>query len=600
MSITSSLSSPIKQQLLTQLCEQFDDGILILDANFCYISVNPAYELMIGYKEEFLLGRPLGIYAAELLSEQERSILKDISSFLTNTGFYERSFSLTTRYGQTLECQVTYRKMKVDGEIYHVGTVRDVSAVVKDREKVTHLLNFDQVSGLPNRKVFMSQVSELLIDSSDEIVIVRFNIDKFRTFMSTLGASWVDRLITQFVQRVSAQNLEHLKCFSHFGGDDFAMVFECSDAGMIQHQLDRVTQTCEQPFVLNSALDNAFINSDAASKPLDPIADYDVVDTADTLNRLEDSHVYLHLSIGVSRYPKDDTQMPSLLTKAEKALHYVKEHGEVNISWYHDKLDQLSLDNLLLEAELRKAIDEQQFVPYYQPKVDLATGQITGFEALVRWQHPTRGLLKPAQFIEAIVKHKLSFELFCQLARQIAEHLSEWKTLGFDQYVSINADAAEFNHPDFCGFVRSLFTDYAIEPTQWHIEVTESSLMLRHSKVKQQLTALKNLGVCLALDDFGTGYASLSYLQEYPFDFIKIDKSFMYSIVDNTTQQAIVKAILDLATALDMSAIAEGIETIEQRDMLAQMGCRYAQGYWFSRAIDVKAATQLLTNQVSY
>lgn len=235
MSITSPLSNAIKQQLLAQLCEQFDDGILILDANFCYISVNPAYELMIGYKEEFLLGRPLGIYAAELLSEQERSILKDISSFLTNTGFYERSFSLTTRYGQTLECQVTYRKMKVDGEIYHVGTVRDVSAVVKDREKVTHLLNFDQVSGLPNRKVFMSQVSELLIDSSDEIVIVRFNIDKFRTFMSTLGASWVDRLITQFVQRVSAQNLEYLKCFSHFGGDDFAMVFECSDAGMIQH-----------------------------------------------------------------------------------------------------------------------------------------------------------------------------------------------------------------------------------------------------------------------------------------------------------------------------------------------------------------------------
>ena len=598
MSIISPLSNSIKQQLLAQLCEQFDDGIFILDTNLRYISVNPAYELMIGYNLAFLLGRPIGVYEAKFLSEQERSIVDNISTLLKNNGFYEQNFSLATRYGQTLECQITYRKMQVDGETYYVGTIRDISAVVKDREKVTHLLNFDQVSGLPNRKIFLTQVNELLTDSNDEIVIVRLNIDKFRRLTSTLGSIWVEHLIIQFVQRVNAQLLEHLKCFSHFGGDDFAMVFKCSDGCLIQHQLDRVTQICEQPFVL---IDNELINnSDIASKPLNLRASDDLNNIADKSDMLGHSHVYLHFSIGVSRYPKDDRQLMGLLTKAEKALHYNKQHSGVTVSWYHDELDPLSLDNLLLEGELRQAIDEQQFVPYYQPKVALATGQITGFEALVRWQHPSRGLLKPASFIEAVIKHKLSFELFCQLAQQIAQHLSEWKTLGFDHYVSINADAAEFNHPDFFDFVSRLFSNDVIEPAQWHIEVTESSLMLRHSKVKQQLIALKNLGVHLALDDFGTGYSSLSYLQEYPFDFIKIDKSFVHNIVDNKTQQAIVKAILDLATALDMSAIAEGIETPEQRDMLTQMGCRYAQGYWFSHAIDVKAATQLLTDQVSY
>ena len=598
MSIISPLSNSIKQQLLAQLCEQFDDGIFILDANLRYISVNPAYELMIGYNLAFLLGRPIGIYEAKFLSEQERSIVDNISNLLKNTGFYEQNFSLTTRYGRTLECQITYRKMQADGKTYYVGTIRDISAVVKDREKVTHLLNFDQVSGLPNRKIFLSQVSELLSDNSDEIVIVRLNIDEFRRLNSTLGASWVEHLITQFVQRVSAQQLEHLKCFSHFGGDDFAMVFKCSDTCLIQHQLDRLTQICEQPFML---VDNGFVNSsDVALKPLNLRAGDDLNNIADKSDMLGHNHVYLHFSIGVSRYPKDDSQLMGLLTKAEKALHYTKQHSGVTVSWYHNELDPLSLDSLLLEGELRQAIDEQQFVPYYQPKVALATGQITGFEALVRWRHPTRGLLKPASFIEAVIKHKLSFELFCQLAKQIAQHLSEWKTLGFDHYVSINADAAEFNHPEFFDFVSRLFKDYAIEPAQWHIEVTESSLMLRHSKVKQQLIALKNLGVHLALDDFGTGYSSLSYLQEYPFDFIKIDKSFIHNIVDNKTQQAIVKTILDLATALDMSTIAEGIETPEQRDMLTQMGCRYAQGYWFSHAIDAKAAIQLLTDQVSY
>ena len=597
MSILSPLSNTTKQQLLAQLCEQFDDGVLILDANFCYVSVNPAYELMIGYNLAFLFGRPIGIYAAEFLSEQQRALLLDIISLLKSTGFYEQNFSLATRYGQTLECQITYRRISLDNEVYYVGTIRDISAVIEDREKVTHLLNFDQVSGLPNRKIFLSQVSELLIGNHHEIVMVRFNIDKFRALTSTLGSDWVDHLITQFVQRVNAQKLEHLKGFSHFGGDDFAMVFQCSDARLIQHQLDRLMQICEQPFMLDSALSDASSNTDATAKPLDPITSYDLVDTADTLSH---SYVYLRFSVGVSCYPKDDSQLIGLLTKAEKALHYVKEHGSVNVSWYHDDLNQLSLDSLLLEAELRQAINEQQLVPHYQPKIALATGQITGFEALVRWQHPTRGLLKPADFIEAIVKHQLSFELFCQLAQQIAEHLSEWRALGFNHYVSINADAAEFNHPEFFSFVSSLFSDYNIEPAQLHIEVTESSLMLRHSKVKQQLTALKDLGVCLALDDFGTGYSSLSYLQQYPFDFIKIDKSFMHNIVDNKTQQAIVKAILDLAIALDMSAIAEGIETPQQRDMLAQMGCRYGQGYWFSRAIDAKAATQLLTDRVSY
>ncbi|MDN5565732.1 MAG: EAL domain-containing protein [Psychrobacter sp.] len=597
MSIVSPLSNDIKQQLLAQLCEQFDDGIFILDANFYYISINPAYELMMGYDLEFLHGRTIGVHAAEFLSESERALLDNVVHLLTSTGFYEQEFSLTTHYGQMLECQISCRRIDADGDTYYVGTIRDTSALVKDQKKYTHLLNFDQVSGLPNRKLFLTQVSELSLNSSDEIVIVRFDIDNFRTLTNTLGISWINLLITQFVKRVTAQELEHLKCFSHFGSNDFAMVFQCSDGQMVQHQLDRLTQICEQPFVLDNVSDNASTNSDTVTKPYDSIDAYDVVDTANTL---EGSYVYLHLSIGVSRYPKDDNKLPSLLAKAEKALHYVKEHDGVNMSWYNDELNELSVDDLLLEAELRKAIADQQFIPHYQPKVALATGQITGFEALVRWQHPTRGLLKPAKFIEAIVKHKLSFELFCQLAKQIAEDLSNWKTLGFEQYVSINADAAEFNHPDFFGCVSQLFSEYAIDPIQLHIEVTESSLMLRHSKVKQQLTALKDLGVCLALDDFGTGYSSLSYLQEYPFDFIKIDKSFMYNIVDNKTQQAIVKAILDLATALDMSVIAEGIETVEQRDMIAQMGCRYAQGYWFSRAVDAKAATQLLTDRVSY
>ncbi|AMN49500.1 bifunctional diguanylate cyclase/phosphodiesterase [Psychrobacter sp. P2G3] len=552
------ISPSIKQQLLLELCECLEDAVFILDANLRYMSVNAAYEAMIGFEEPFMIGRPLGIYAAEFLSEKERSILQDISNQLDDDGFYENNFALLNRYGRTLNCHISYRRIYADETVYYVGMVRDISSVVEDQQQVAHLLNHNQLTGLPNRKVFLSQTNDVLMDSFQEVVIIRVNIDRYRILINNLGQDNVDALIKEFVARINGLELNQLLCFSHLGGDDFGLLFEFTDAHMVRHELDSLMHMCERPFVLNS------------------------------------TSIYLQISVGVSYYPKDGNQLSSLLNKAEKALQYAKEHGGDDVWWYNDELNCPSIDSMQLETELREAIVAKQFIAYYQPKVALDTGVITGFEALVRWQHPTRGLLQPKDFIEAIIKHKLSFDLFRQMAFQIAEQLCIWESMNFTQHVCINTDAAEFSHPEFFDFVSNLFTQYSIQPHQLHIEVTESSLMLRHASVKQQLIALKALGVCLALDDFGTGYASLSYLQEYPFDFIKIDKSFIDKIVDNRTQSAIVKAILDLAIALDMSAIAEGIETEQQRDLLLQMGCKYGQGYWFGRPVCADIATKML------
>lgn len=561
MSNFSPIPVPIKHQLLTQLYEHFEDAIFILDANLRYMSVNAAYENMIGYNEAFLLGRPLGIYAAEFLSEEEQAILKDITNYLNSDGFYENSFVLATRYGQTLECHMTYRRLYVEKTVYYVGTVRDVSSAVKDKKQLAHLLNHDQLTGLPNRKVFLSQTSELLIDSYREVVIIRANIDRYRILANNLGQDNVDNLIKEFVARVTQLELSQLLCFSHFGGDDFGLLFEFSDANMVRHQLDRLMQMCERPFLL------------------------------------EGNDIYLQISVGVSTFPENGHQLTDLLNKAEKAMHYVKQRGGDDIRWYSDELNNDAADSLQLESELRQAMNDCQFEPYYQPIITLDTGVITGFEVLVRWRHPTRGLLKPLDFIDALIQHKLSFTLFCQIAVQIAKQLSIWQAMGITQNVCINADAAEFSHPELLSFVSNLVTQYAIAPHQLNIEVTESSLMLRHASVKQQLIALKELGIRLALDDFGTGYASLSYLQEYPFDFIKIDKSFISKIATDRTQQAIVKAILDLTVALDMSAIAEGIETEQQRDLLLKMGCTYGQGYWFDKPMPADDATEMLMQQ---
>ncbi|WLG12477.1 sensor domain-containing phosphodiesterase [Psychrobacter cibarius] len=566
MTAFAPISIADKQQLLAELCEQLDDAIFILDANLRYLSVNASYEIIIGYSESFLLGRPLGVYAAEFLSDEERAVLADITDHLDCNGFYENDFSMLNRYGQILDCHMTYRKICVNHRTYYIGMVRDMSAVVKDQKQVAHLLNYDQLTGLPNRKVFLSQTSDLLLDSYQEVVIVRFNIDRYRNLASLLGPDGINTLVKNFVTRLKNLKLDNLHCFSHFGGDDFALLFESNDANMVRHQLDSLMQMCERPFSLDE-------------------------------NTATDAKIYCHISVGVSYFPTNDDEVTGLLTKAEKALHYVKQQGGDDICWYDTAIDEATAGSLQLETELRAATTENQFVPYYQPKFELATGIIIGFEALVRWQHPTRGLLKPIHFINAIITHKLSFELFSHMAIQIAKQLSTWQQQGFCQHICINADAAEFSHPEFSEMVSSLLVQHHISAHQLHIEVTESSLIQRHANVKKQLTLLKELGICLALDDFGTGYASLSYLQEYPFDFIKIDKSFISNIDTDRTQHAIVKAILDLAMALDMQVVAEGIETEQQRDVLLKMGCQQGQGYWFGKPVPAEAATEMLIQQ---
>lgn len=555
-----------KQQLLATLCEQLEDAVFILDADLRYLAVNASYEMIIGYSETFILGRPLGIYAAEFLSEKERVVLKDIIQQLDINGFYENDFSMPNRYGQVIECHMTYRKICIEQRVYYACMVRDMSSIVKDRKQVAHLLNYDQITGLPNRKVFLSRTSDLLLDSYQEVVIVRLNIDRYRNLASLLGPDDINTLVEDFVSRVKDLKLDNLHCFSHFGGDDFALLFECTDANLIRHQLDSLMQMCERPFSLNG-------------------------------NTTTDTNIYCHISVGVSYFPENGDDLKELLAKAEKALHYVKQQGGDDICWYEATINEATDDSLRLEAELRDAFNEGQFIPYYQPKFELKTGIITGFEALVRWQHPTRGLLKPHHFINAIINNRLSFELFSQMAIQIAKQLAIWRQKGFCQHICVNADAAEFSHPDFFDMVNRLLKEYAISSHQFHIEVTESSLIQRHSNIRQKLNLLKELGVFLALDDFGTGYASLSYLQEYPFDFIKIDKSFISNITTDHIQRAIVKAILDLATALDMQVIAEGIETEEQRDVLLDMGCQQGQGYWFGKPVAANVATEMLVKQ---
>lgn len=561
MTESDMLSFDIKSSLFTKLGQLTEEGIFMLDAKFRYREVNQSFVELVGFERSVLLGQLLGDYQANFIPKTTLKLIKKVLYRLPVNQRCQKDLFIMTSYGFEVPINVTIWHVTIDDESYYLGLCRDRSMVHSNQEQIQYLQNYNQVTNLPNRQFFVRQLTDLLIDTYQELVVIRISIDSYRLLISSLGQDNVDHLMQQFVQRIKDLNLSNLSCFANFGSEDFAMLFELPDAHMVRHQLDSIMHLCELPFSVNNLT------------------------------------LYVHISVGVSYYPGNGLQMDVLLSNAEKALDYVKHNGGDDVYWFVDKLNHTDLIDLQLETELRQAFDQSQFIAHYQPKVELDSGKIIGFEALVRWQHPTRGLLAPDEFISAIITHKLSFELFFQMADQVITLLRRWRAQGLEAHLSLNADAAEFNHRNFVSSLHDLLIANAVDPINVHIEVTESSLMLRQQAVKRQLESLKALGICLALDDFGTGYASLSYLQEFPFDFIKVDQSFVAHITEQPTQQHIVKAITTLGEALNMEIVAEGIEKESQRQLLSAIGCQYGQGYLFGKPMTAKQATELLKAQ---
>lgn len=553
----------IIMRLSTKFCQLSEEGIFALDANFAYIQANESFIEMMGFERSELLGKLLGSYQADFVPITTLKLVKKSIRRLPPNHVYRKEVLVMTRYGLKIPLSFSFWHIIVDKESYYVGLVRDMSLEQRDQKKIQHLQNYSQVTNLPNRQFFLRHLSDLLLGSEHKIAVLRLCVDSYRLLVSGLGQDTVDNVMRHFVKRITDLNFHGLQCFAHFGGEDYAMLFDVQDANMLRKQLDKLMQLCEMPFSVNGHT------------------------------------LYLHMSVGVSNFPGNEQPMNVLISNAENALEYVKNQGGDEVFWFDPKLNYNHLLEIQLESDLRNAFEESQFIAYYQPKVNLKDGSIVGFEALVRWLHPTRGLLTPNAFIAAIITHKLSFELFFQMAEQVMILLAHWQKLGLQAHLGLNADAADFSKQNFCAGIDDLLHAYNIAPEKLHIEITESSLMLRQKSIIDQLDAIKALGVSLALDDFGTGYASLSYLQEFPFDFIKVDKSFVDNITTQPTQQHIVRAIKTLGNALNMQIVAEGIETREQQQVLTSIGCEYGQGYLFGKPMTAVQATELLKLQAA-
>lgn len=443
--------------------------------------------------------------------------------------------------------------------------VVDLSQNKQTQEKLSHLAYHDALTDLPNQVLFKDRLKQAIAYSrrNDQMhAVLLLNLDRFRTVNDSLGYSAGDRLLQSVAQRLTSCVRES-DTVARFGSDEFAILLT---------QISRAQDAANAARAIKEVLDQAFLH--------------------------DDQELFVSTSIGISLYPHDDRDTSGLLKSASAALDRAKEQGGNNYQFYTAGGTTRALKQLVLESNLRGALEREEFVVHYQPQVRIPDFHLVGMEALVRWRHPSLGLLYPSEFVAVAEDSGLIIALGDWVMRIACSQNMEWQNKGLaPMRLSVNFSARQFQQPSFISTVENILKETNLDPRWLELELTESSIMKEPEQAIEKLHELKLMGIRVAIDDFGTGYSSLNYLKRFPIDTLKIDKTFVADVCKDPHDTAIVRAIITLGHALDLTVIAEGVETQEQLQYLSSLGCDVVQGFLFSKSLPAPAFEELLVEQ---
>ncbi|WP_411686044.1 putative bifunctional diguanylate cyclase/phosphodiesterase [Acinetobacter pseudolwoffii] len=554
-------------KLVASVLEQAAEGIFILNPELYYIDVNPHYEYLSGFEREQIIGKSLFDLVAQNKAEQ-RSNHASIIKQLQKIGSYDGEVYAKFMSGKQSALWLHINAVTDDeGRITHyVGIVSDLTERKLQEQRLSYLENYDPLTDLPNRFYYNYQLHQYLVsqkDSIQQMAVIRLNIDRFRPLNEYLSNNGGDELLRQVAQRLRMNNAEAL-FVAHLNGDDFAIIYEISHIRpSVQRHCERIAQAFTTPFNIYGQ-------------------DYVIT-----------------LSMGVAFYPDHGRQLDYLNNCAEQALNEAKNLGGNTIHFYSNQSDGLQETGIFLERDLRKAIQNNELIVYYQPKINFSDQRIYGFEALIRWNHPEKGIIPPGLFIPLAEQTSLISDIGRLVIQQTAKQIRQWNNLGFNHIcVSVNVVAQQLRRGQLLDDLDQAIADNQISGASLELEITESSLIENSEAVKNLLNEIKQRQIHIALDDFGTGYSSLSYLADFPIDTLKIDRSFVSKIGENK-QEAIVSAMVAMGKAMGMTVVAEGIETEEQLAYLRDLDCDIAQGYLFSKPLPEEDATAYLTQNMT-
>jgi diguanylate cyclase (GGDEF)-like protein len=441
-------------------------------------------------------------------------------------------------------------------------------------DRIRFLAYHDTLTHLPNRLMFNEYLARALAfarRSDQRLALLFLDVDNFKRINDTLGHQIGDRLLEQVAKRLSSC-LRTEDCLSRSDGE----TDKDTVARLGGDEFTFILPDIKHPHVAASVA--ARVQAELA-KPF----------------RIDQHEVFVTSSIGITTYPEDGQDAQTLVSNADVAMFHAKKRGKNNYQYYASSMNIAALERLTLEGELRKAIERDELVLYYQPQFECRTERILGVEALVRWQHPERGLVPPNQFIPLAEESGLIVPLGEWVLRTACTQMKAWHDRGLDPVcVSVNLSSAQFRNQRVDRQLAKILRETRLAPEHLVLELTESALMQAEDGVEDMLVAAKTLGVRISLDDFGTGYSSLSYLRRFPIDNIKIDRSFVHDIISSQSNAAITKAIIALAHGLGLSVTAEGVEHQDELEFLRRHECDKIQGYLLSRPLPAADVVRLL------
>lgn len=483
--------------------------------------------------------------------------VEDINAYLQgNTDSFTSEFRLLCKDGSwkwTLSRGMIV-KTSADGRpLRMIGTHTNISERKYSEDQIFRLAHFDSVTGLPNRVLFQDRLQqdiEIAKRSSYSLALMFLDLDRFKEVNDTLGHDAGDALLKEAARRL-LECVRVSDTVARLGGDEFTIILNNSSSlTSVEHVAQQVLSRLSRPFELG------------------------------------DEIVYVSASVGITMFPQDAEEAEVLLKNADQAMYAAKEQGRNCMHFFTPSMQQASVLRMRLANDLRSALNARQFEVHYQPIVELSTGAIRKAEALIRWQHPTRGLVAPAEFIPVAEDKGMIVEIGDLVFIEVAERLARWRERFSDFQVSINKSPVQLKndrsaHLDWIGHLRSL----GLAGDALVVEITESVLLDAQNSVTKRLQEFHEAGLEIAIDDFGTGYSSLAYIKKFDINYVKIDQSFTRGLTPGSDDHALCEAIIVMAHKLGMQVIAEGVETRLQHDLLASAGCDYGQGYLYSRPL---------------
>ncbi|WP_025917195.1 EAL domain-containing protein [Herminiimonas sp. CN] len=523
--------------------------------------VNPAFERMTGYAAHEMLGHSLRVLRRE---DANQAGVQEIRATLREQRTGQAVIRNYRKDGTLFWSEVFIAPVKDEsGAVSHfVAAKYDVTETKRYQAELEFQANHDALTALANRNLLHDRLCQAIIHAEHHdypMWVVFIDLDRFKFVNDTLGHQAGDTLLKHVAERL-LHAVRETDTVARLGGDEFVLLLsergaESPGAGVVQRIMDAIAK----PFVI------------------------------------EQHEFFLTSSIGIAVYPNDGLDADTLIKHADVAMYRAKETGRNNFQFYTPEMNQRALERLRIEGDLRLALERDEFLLHYQPQVDLHTGLIVGMEALIRWSHPTRGLVSPANFINLAEETGLIVPIGDWVMRTACRQNKAWQRAGHAPLrVAVNLSAAQFAQHDLVQSITAALEDAGLEPQYLEIELTESLVMTDVARTIGVLQELKTLGVHLSIDDFGTGYSSLSYLKRFPINVLKIDQSFVRDITVNPDDAAIVASIISLAHSLRLDVIAEGVETEDQLAFLWRNGCDQIQGYYFSRPVPGEAAEKLL------